>query len=203
MPFRPPIYQPRLPIRGGGGVFQPRGGTPYKPNIGADLANLLMSGAVGQMKGTEGKRRLGIAEALQGAHTDYYKAHAEEARRPRPPKAPFTTGRIARLEGELESGGAASIYGYVIPFRSREDAIKHAQRTVGPDWETLSPRSKEIIDKNWPAPKSTSKPEKRKVTAPNVPKKIWPKKEYFTIGQVVERDGSTWKYLGRGKWEEQ
>lgn len=61
-----PFYQPRLPIGGGGGgVFQPRGGTPYKSSMGADIASALMQAATGYLGGQEQARTRGLDERSQ------------------------------------------------------------------------------------------------------------------------------------------
>lgn len=73
----------------------------------------------------------------------------------------FTQGRIAQTLGELESGGAASIFGYVIPFGDKEDMINHALRKLGPNWEQLVPRAREIINRKWPSEEAPQVPQKR------------------------------------------
>lgn len=71
----------------------------------------------------------------------------------RKPESPFTEARVQQMLGEIQSGGAVSIYGVVMPFRSAEDAINHALRTLGPDWQTISPKTAEIIKQKWPEAK--------------------------------------------------
>ena len=78
---------------------------------------------------------------------------------------PFTRGAILKLEGQLKSGGKTDIWGRTEPFANRKEAIKHAERTIGPDWETLSPRSKEMIDINFP--EDIVKEGKKKVARPS------------------------------------
>jgi len=80
---------------------------------------------------------------------EFVSQHPQEAFGRRPTQI-FTPGRISQTLGELESGGAASMLGYVIPFGSREDAINHALRKLGPNWEELAPGAKEIIDRKFP-----------------------------------------------------
>lgn len=65
-------------------------------------------------------------------------------------KQPFTQGRIQQTLGELESGGAVSIFGTVMPFISGKDAINHAQRKLGPNWKEMAPEAIEIIERKWP-----------------------------------------------------
>lgn len=71
-----------------------------------------------------------------------------------PKEAPFTQNKIQSVLGDLESGGASTIYGEVIPFDNREQAINHALRNLGPNWETIAPSAKEIINRKWPTKSS-------------------------------------------------
>lgn len=64
-------------------------------------------------------------------------------------KTPFTKGKIQTTLGELESGGSKTIYGMVVKFRNRQEAVNHVLRNLGPDWETISPEAKAIIDEKW------------------------------------------------------
>lgn len=70
-------------------------------------------------------------------------------------RQPFTEGAIAKTLGELESGGAKSIWGLdVMQFgkgeRGRQNAINHALRNLGPDWPQIAPEAAEIIERKWP-----------------------------------------------------
>lgn len=101
----------------------------------------------------------------------------------RKPESPFTEARVQQMLGELQSGGAVSIYGIVMPFRKAEDAINHALRTLGPDWQKIAPESARIIKQNWPEAKL-------KVVEPT------PKTE-FEIGQrIIHPNGGTYEYTG-------
>ena len=68
-------------------------------------------------------------------------------------KSPFTKSKIQTTLGELESGGATSTFGEVIPFLDRTAAENHALRKLGPNWEAVAPAAKEIIDRKFPEAK--------------------------------------------------
>lgn len=84
MPVNVPIYQPRLPIKPMGGVFQPRGGTPYKPNIGAELAGGLPALLAALLQGRQlkeqrerGEQTQDLRDALLQAQTQLTQSKAE------------------------------------------------------------------------------------------------------------------------------
>jgi hypothetical protein len=74
----------------------------------------------------------------------------EAGQKKKPAKDVFTAAHIQQTLGELQSKGATSIMGVVVPFMSAEDAVNHAVRKLGPDWQTIAPEAKAIIEKNWP-----------------------------------------------------
>lgn len=104
----PPLYTPRLPIGGSGGVFQPSGGTPYKPFSPSPFAETL--GGIGQIlegfrQKKELKRQRELEERKFALLEDYRRAQIEKMRQPLRPERPTRAGQIGEYMAGLESGG--------------------------------------------------------------------------------------------------
>jgi len=82
---RVPYYQPRLPGLGGGGggVFQPAGGMPYKPNRLAEGIGGLGQLYGSYLQGSEVGRKRRMEEQTFPLELELLKARAEQYRRPR------------------------------------------------------------------------------------------------------------------------
>ena len=82
---RVPYYTPRLPGLGGGGggVFQPAGGTPYKPNRLAEGIGGLGQLYGSYLQGSEVGRKRRMEEQTFPLELELLKARAEQYRRPR------------------------------------------------------------------------------------------------------------------------
>lgn len=103
----------------------------------------------------------------------------------RTPERPFTDAKIQQTVGELESGGAVSIFGTVMPFSRPEDAINHMLRNLGTNWQKIAPEAARIIKKRWPKAKVSGVV---KITKP----------QEFEIGQrIIHTNGGTYEYTGQ------
>ena len=103
----------------------------------------------------------------------------------RTPERPFTDAKIQQTIGEIQSGGAVSIFGTVMPFRRSEDAINHMLRNLGPNWPKIAPEAARIIKGKWPKAKIEGV---MKITKP----------QGFEIGQrIIHTNGGTYEYTGQ------
>ncbi len=112
----------------------------------------------------------------------------------RRPESPFTDAKVQQTVGELESGGSISIFGTVIQFSKPEDAINHALRNLGPNWQVVAPEATEIIKRKWPEakiPKVT-----QKIAPTTIPKTttLPPLSAKPTLGQKVTLNGMPYEY---------
>ncbi len=102
----------------------------------------------------------------------------------RTPERPFTDAKIQQTVGEIQSGGAVSIFGTVMPFARSEDAIHHMLRNLGPNWPKIAPEAAKIIKKKWPEAKIKGVV---KITKP----------QEFEIGRrMYDREGLLREYTG-------
>lgn len=102
----------------------------------------------------------------------------------RTPERPFTDAKIQQTVGEIQSGGAISIFGTVMPFSRSEDAINHMLRNLGPNWQKISPEAAELIKEKWPEAKIKGVV---KITKP----------QEFQIGQrIIHTNGGIYEYTG-------
>lgn len=102
----------------------------------------------------------------------------------RKPESPFTEAKVQQMLGELESGGSVSIYGFVMKFTKPQQAVDHALRTLGPNWQEISPEAVEIIKRKWPEADVAAK-------TPSVPK------EKLEVGERrVHPNGGVYEYTG-------
>jgi len=109
----------------------------------------------------------------------------------RTPERPFTDAKIQQTVGELESGGAVSIFGTVMPFSRSEDAINHLLRNLGPNWQKIAPEAAAIIKERWPEAKISGIV---KITKP----------QELEIGQrIIHTDGIPYEYRPDGADDQQ
>jgi len=101
----------------------------------------------------------------------------------RRPESPFTDAKVQQVLGELESGGAVSIFGTVMPFTKPEDAINHALRNLGPNWQQIAPEAAEIIKRKFPKADI-------KITTPIS------RQPEFQIGQRIQLPYGMYEYTG-------
>lgn len=110
----------------------------------------------------------------------------------RTPERPFTDAKIQQTIGELESGGAVSIFGTVMPFSRPQDAINHLLRNLGPNWQKIAPEAARIIKERWPEAKISI--DVVKITKP----------QELEIGQrIIHTDGNIYEYRPDGAEDQQ
>jgi len=192
------LSPPQIPTAGGEDIFTPGGaqnltegwlgGQPTETGMmqGVQLTPIQLLQKT-LLAGRPMQEALGIARladpeaALQQEYLQSRigatKALTAQRKKPKPLKLPFTEGRIQQTLGELEAGGATDMLGTTIPFGSREDAVNHVLRTLGPEWENLAPKARGIIGRKWPA--ETEK--KEKPSAPD----WWAKQEEQQAGDKL------------------
>lgn len=108
------------------------------------------------------------------------------------PKTVFTLAQVEKTIGDLEAKGSKDMFGITIEFTNREEALNHLYRELGRNWETILPKEKaseirEVLNRKFP--------EKGvKLPKPSI-------KKQYRIGQKITRGGTTYTYIGNGKWE--
>ena len=100
---------------------------------------------------------------------------------------PFTEAKVQTTMGELQSGGATTIYGTVIKFSKSSDAVNHALRNLGPNWQEIAPDAVRIIKEKWPEANIN-------VKTPVIAK------EEFEVGEERMVDGDSYRREADGQW---